>query len=835
MGEIRIAELEEKININDSDLIVIEDDIDTKKSSILNFKRNLSGDYDDPSRNKFYSSQMVDTILRNMQVQMSATTDYRVDDIRNQLNNLLTTTSKTPLPVGSVQFDLEKGKEKTYADWFGGTWECIGNVDTYVGGTYNENTGDYINGKTVNFYLYKKIEGIDYPDSALTNELIAARGEYGSLGERLAAERAISDTKYMQYPLVETDTDSLEVINKGSDIEVSLLFKNKATKNFNINKRSANLFNKAICNTDDSGVNIDDTGVSFYMKSSGKTSFRIRIDEFPLPGGVYYMYQRSEFANGADAFTFDIMYTDGSYDTISPRMNFNIIEFNARKQFNYIKFNLTGVFDSTPVNDYTKYMLKLSGLMIAKYSNLGTYSSYLNENVQHAAQEQSGDVRYCYICNHDMVFSSEEDFTGSYVDTSYNTSSLIDMIKDVDDNVKQATDHCGLMEDYGTYIYLNDLSIKDESVAKLTRDKSMVRNSNVCSEVTIKDYNTESKPTFIKSLSAITSFEEVNYVTLQLYIDRTLFSNFYTNDGISIIISSDKSTTDPVNYYVYNIGKGNFVQGWNNIKVKLSKFSKVGSPDISSIRQIRLTITTNNFTAGHKLWFSSIILNQRMKPTVLLAFDGTYDTAFNYQYPLLYSNNIPATVFINDRNTWNKDYMNNICNLIYQYGWDIGDYGCNPDKELLIEDDNPREQYLALKSAKEYLTENYLENPISYSASFGNLRPITVPILKSLGFKIAKAESNSMCSFFSKHEFTMPMYLLSNVTTSSNIIDKIDEAVETGQCIVIYTNNVTEYGDEIAASKTSFENVLNHIIDLTQNDKIQCLTFRDFYNKCVNE
>lgn len=835
MGEIRIAELEEKIGINDSDLIVIEDDIDTKKSSVLDLKRNLSGDYDDPSRNKFYSSEMIDSILRNIQVQMNATTDYQIDDIRAQLNNILTTTSKTPLPVGSVQFDLEQNKEETYTEWFGGTWECIGNVDTYVGGTYDESTGAYLNGKLVYLYIYKKIEGIDYPDSILTNELIAARGEYGSLGERLAAERAISDTKYMQYPLVEADTNSLAVISKGTNVEVSLLFKNKATKTFTINKHSANVFNKAICNTDDSGITIETTGVSFYMKTSGKTSFRIRIDQTPLAAGIYYIYYNPEFLNGATAFTFDVMYTDGTYDTISPRMNLNIIEFQARKQFNYIRFNLSGSFETTPVDDPTQYMLKLSGFMIAAYPNLGVYSDYINEDIQHTAQEQSGDVKYSYICKQDMVFSSEEDFTGSYVDTSYNTSSLIDMIKEVDDNIKQATDHCGLMEDYGTYIYLDDISNKDELVAKLTRDKNMVRNSNICPKVTIKDYSADSKPTFIKALSAITTFESVSYITLQLYIDRTLFSNFYANDGISIIISSDKSTVDPVNYYTYNIGKSSFVQGWNNIKIKMSDFSKVGTPDIKSIRQIRLTITTNNFTAGHDLWFSSIILDQKMKPTVLFAFDGTYDTAFQYQYPLMYSNGIPATVFMNDRNTWNKDYMNNICNLIYTYGWDIGDYGCNPDKELLIEDDNPREQYLALKSAKEYLTENYLEDPISYSASFGNLRPITVPILKSLGFKIAKAESDSMCSFFSEHEFTLPMCLLSNITTSDIVINKINEAVNTGQCIVIYTNNVTEYGDEIAASKTSFEKVLNHIIDLVQNDKIQCLTFRDFYNKCVNE
>ena len=835
MGEIRVAELEQKINIEDSNLMIVEDGVDTKKCTVGELKQNFSGDYCDPARNKFYSSEMIDSILRNISVQMLATTDYELSDIRDQLNNLLTTTSKTPMPVGTVLFYLEKDKEETFAEWFGGTWECIGNIDTYIGGTYNEADGSYYNGKPVTMYLYKKTEGIDYPDSALTNELIAARGEYGSLGERLAAERGISDAKYMQYPLVETVTDLLPVVNKGSNIQVSLLFENMASQSFSINKRSANLFNQTGCNNDDAGITIEDTGVSFYMKTSGKTSFRVRMDTLPIPAGIYYIYYNPDLQNGATSFTFDIMYTDGTYDTISPRMNLDVIEFEARKQFNYLRFNLQGEFSATPVDDPTKYMLKLNGFMISAYAKLGSYSGYMNDTIQHEAQAQNGNVRYSYICKTDTIFSSENDFIGSYVDNSYNTSDIIKMIEDVDNTVNQVNDHCGLIEDEGTYIYLDDITLKDSNTAKLIRDKNTIRNGYICPKVVIKDYIADSKPTFIKDLPAVTTFENVNYVTLQLYADRTLYSNFYANDGITIVLSSDKSNVDPVNYYTYNIGKTKFVQGWNNIKLKLSDFTSVGTPDIRSIRQIRLSITTNDFTAGHEMWFGSIILNQRMKPTVLFAFDGTYDTAFDYQFPLMYSNGIPATVFLNDRTTWNKDYMNNICMLAYKYGWDIGDYGCNPDKEILIEDDNPREQYLALKSAREYLVDNYIDNPISYSASFGNLRPITVPILKSLGFKIAKAESESLCSFFSKHEFTMPMCLLSNTTTSDIVISKIDEAVDTGQCIVVYTNNVTEYGDEIAASKTSFEKVLNHIIELVESDKIQCLTFRDFYEKCVNE
>lgn len=838
MGEYRISELEKKVNIKPTDLMVVEDNDDTKNCTVLDFLRSItSGDMS--GSNGLYSAEEIDSIIRNLQITLSGTLGADIESIRNSLNNILKTTSKTPLPVGAVMFDLQSDRESEFSDWFGGTWECIANVDTYVGGTYNESNGSYSGGKLVNLYIYKKTEGPDYPDSHCTNELLAARGEYASLADRLDAERAISDKKYVQYPVITTKSNEVAVIGRGAGITVSLLFPSMSTQTFNVYRQSANIFNQDNCNSDDAGITIESTGISFYMKTSGKTTFRVKVNASALSAGTYYMYCSADFKNGAEDLTFDVVYTDGTISTVSPMLNKGVIEFDASKPFNYLQFDMIGQFAATPVNDPSQYMLKLDCFMISKYSNLSGYLKYFKKQDSHQAEGTVQDVVYTYTTEGDVVYSSDKDFTASYSDTNYviDEGSQIATGGGTSGSTKNEAghDYCGLIENEGTYIYLNDIANANEKAAKLAKDRTVVRNGVECSKVTLLDYSDGEKPTFVKTLASITSMADVKYITLQMYIDRTLYDNLFASDALSIIISSDNAAMSPVNYYSYNIGNSQFVQGWNNIKIKLSDFIKTGNPDINEIRQIRLAITSNNLTAGYDLWFSAIILDQEIKPTILLAFDGTYDTAFDYQFPLVYSNNIPATLFLNDRVTWNREYMNKICSLAYCYGWDIGDYGCNPDKELLIEDDNPRDQYLALKSAKDYLVDNYIGNPVSYSAAFGNLRPITVPILKNLGFKIAKSQSTSLCSFFSKHEFTLPMCLISNLTSSDDIISKINLAVETGQCIVVYTNNVTEYGDEAAASKTSFENVLNHIIKLKQDGKAQCLTFKDFYDKCVGE
>ena len=186
------------------------------------------------------------------------------------------------------------------------------------------------------------------------------------------------------------------------------------------------------------------------------------------------------------------------------------------------------------------------------------------------------------------------------------------------------------------------------------------------------------------------------------------------------------------------------------------------------------------------------------------------------------------------------EQLSTLCNT---YGWELANYGCNPNADTMTLDDNPRQQYLAVKETRQWLYDNFTPNVISYGAPFGNLRPITESILKNLGFKIAKASSNKFCSFFSKNDFVVPMHLLANPPgqgsdrpnpySSSVIKEKIDEIINTGQCLCIYTSNVTQYGDDISAKQSEFEDVVRHIVNYKRAGRVQCLTFSDFYSKCV--
>ena len=80
------------------------------------------------------------------------------------------------------------------------------------------------------------------------------------------------------------------------------------------------------------------------------------------------------------------------------------------------------------------------------------------------------------------------------------------------------------------------------------------------------------------------------------------------------------------------------------------------------------------------------------------------------------------------------------------------------------------------------------------------------------------------------------MHLLSNAEgkTIDDVKKKIDEIVETGQVLCIYTNDVTKYGDDISATQTAFEALVSYLEQYMQSGQLECMTFSEFYNKCIS-
>ena len=73
--ETRIEDLLDKTDVEDSNLIIIEDIQDTKKTTIEEVKKAFNGDNNNPSSLRFYSSEYMKNIL-----------DSIINDINKDMN-----------------------------------------------------------------------------------------------------------------------------------------------------------------------------------------------------------------------------------------------------------------------------------------------------------------------------------------------------------------------------------------------------------------------------------------------------------------------------------------------------------------------------------------------------------------------------------------------------------------------------------------------------------------------------------------------------------------------------------------------------------------------------
>lgn len=751
---IRIEELMKRINISDTDLIIVEDEIDTKQSTVRELKRSFLGDGVDPSEYKFFSSQKVTDLVNSLKISISTLPSRsEFDDLSQQVKNI----------TGST------GSEKD-------------------------------------------------------SELVAARGTYATLSDRLAGDQKSLEKKYIQYPQIEMSGSRIDLSDyDDAHITISALPYNEQTT---INVIGCNRYTHGETGYDQ--VVKTSTGIKITY-TRAQNAFNVPIGN-TLNAGSFIFYAKPSFSENfvKEGTVLKLIHIDDSVTIVDYNYQ-NMIRFSSDKNIKAFQIlpNVTTIVDDMWV--------QLDDIMISEDNTLTKYYSYTDQSFTVNANEgfsKELDVSKCIITR------SKSTITVHTIDTSYTGTRIKQEIENIKTETLGDEDHCGLLENKGQYIFADGkIVVNSSNRCTLKYDSRKSRNSHPSAKITIMDYTEDDQPRFTLVPDTILNLNSARTVSFQFYIDKTLSERFAEDDGIKIMLSSDETISNPcANYMYFDIGKNSFVQGWNTIKLKISDFLPHGNPNLGNITQINFRIFTSNFTNGKSFWFNSMIIDQRMKPIVLLAFDNFYDTAFDYQFPYLYSRDIPATIFANNKQTLTRAYMEKVALLHYQYGWDLGNYGCNPNKEIMTEDDNPREQYMAVKDTRQWFYDNFTSNVISYAAPFGNLRPISEPLLKELGFKIAKADADAYCSFFSKNDFIVPMHLLSNAEgkTIDDVKKKIDEIVETGQVLCIYTNDVTKYGDDISATQTAFEALVSYLEQYMQSGQLECMTFSEFYNKCIS-
>ena len=760
---IKIAEMSEKSNIEDSNLIIIEDSEDTKKSSINELKKSFSGDEYLPSKNKFYSSEMTNTIINNIKRSITNKADQKdVENLKETINSIVTSNGS--------------GKD---------------------------------------------------------TELVQARNGKSTLSERLEFDLDNIDKTYIKRIKRNITGKTIDIKNHIGFVDIVITQTTK--KETVISSNKLNIYSKNILDytkiTNVSGqLNKENNGFRYNQKTNGITNIDIPLSIIYKAGSYKFLSEIIKFNNfRVNSIKFNITYSDGTVESLPYNHQEEFI-FETKKGFNKI----TLVYNSSMILNESSISFK--NIMIVPDKNEITgYIPYerFSYNIS------IGSTIYNFL-NKNYIFESDisnGEISIDYYDNNITMESLNESINDIYQNINNKLDKCGLIEEYGTYQFLDNIYISsnEDDIKIKDSEYNYRRNGKYSKKITISENATNDS--FMR-IPLDNNINIINNIGLFFYIDKITLSYFnIKTGGIKIRLVSDLiEIQNETNYYEYLITKNEMVQGWNFVKKLLREYTVIGSPDPNNIQYIAIQICRNSEMNGKSLYLNSIVFNQRMKPTVLLGIEGVYDNSISYLYPYLESRGISPTIFLNSKQTLTSETLDTILRYTILNGWDIGLESSHPNKDVLTQDDNFKNQYNLLKTNYEWLNDSLIKSPISFNAPYGNLRPITVPILKDLGFKISKsiASDNCYCGFFSDKDFAVSSILLSNNITADEIIEKIDYAIESGQTIILTINNVTEYGSEIDCRKLMFESIIYYIIDRINDNSLWNISFKDFYSICVD-
>lgn len=832
-SEIKIEDLLEKVDIEDDNLIIVEDEEDTKKAHVLELKKAFSGDYSDPELYKFYSSSKISEFLNSINIQISSLASQRdLDELRRILTNIVTSN-----PDGTKDNEIIEARGD--ADSLAGRFDLERMISDdkylqYLKKSVNFSTASYsIEGNHEGFVEFRLVQ----KDTSATR----TRASDMSIG--------LAITKNFLYSSSPTTTVASHLT---PDDENNGFIYTQSTGNRLITLDSFNIY-AMYATTDDITVYPPSKQVNTLISSIG--------------AGTYYFYADTIFSDNfidRSNVKFYIQYTDSSIDELKYNHE-PIFKFIAKKAFASISIEYS---EANLVEGAT---VSFRNVMVSKEGDLSEYIPCREMLISHgdividngedlipqilartgnnaagsarsaSASEVSINSLYGIVYNKNYIFinmlgamGASVDIQLTYYDHSIDTKYIVDKLDGLEDEVEDNIDPCGLITDRGVYQFFTDYSITSYPESMTVEDCEEEYHRNGMNSVKIRINNdATTNPTIKQAITG--TLDNVESVTLCFYMDKTVFSNFTDTDGLRVHISSDDPSVTVTNYYTYTINKAEMVQGWNFVKHPLSEFIRYGNPNVRSIKSISVEIGRNDNLNGQVLYLNCAIFNQKMKPTVIMTFDGTYDDSISYLYPYMVARNIPASLLLSSARTLTAAAFDYIIGLRVAHGWDIGMYGCNPNRELLIEDDNYRNQYIALRNSKIWIQDNMVENPISYSAPYGNLRPITVPLLKDMGFKIARTEGSGYISNFSDKDFAISVKLISNLTTSDQLKSDIDYAINNNMALCLYTRDVTEYGSEADSTQLMFESVVNYIMEKRNNGELQCVTMSDFYHMCTEK
>ncbi|WP_028977418.1 hypothetical protein [Sporolactobacillus terrae] len=404
-------------------------------------------------------------------------------------------------------------------------------------------------------------------------------------------------------------------------------------------------------------------------------------------------------------------------------------------------------------------------------------------------------------------------------------------------------------EDRLSYLETDRVQFKIKNACKLIEDAGTIYNLDSLEPVVncsvIDDGGTKKYAN--KAKRVVSVYTSDGFGRVKLSFDKPVSFNsltlvFFAYDQtnsdakIRVDLSADGNYSDAIGTHL----NGRYEQGINYLKLTRPMFSGVAP---ATIKALYITISARNtLNVGDKfgiLTLDSVIVDQKMRPVVLLSLDQLHQESFDngaYQYAL--DNNVPFSLFCGDWQNVQQSWIDWCKKIEYENGCELGCYGGytgDGANNLVVAnatDYRTAKDNLDLSYNK--FTEIFCHEPFSYAAAQGILTPVNKPAIRDAGFVLARGGVTVYTGYLDKYSGSISQWGLGYDKALSIIQGMIDNAIQYNYCIDMFTHGVFDGATEPDYMHLDiWEGMIDYIVQKRDEGSIDVMTHKQFYDACV--
>ncbi|KYG90411.1 hypothetical protein A0U40_18205 [[Bacillus] sp. KCTC 13219] len=313
--------------------------------------------------------------------------------------------------------------------------------------------------------------------------------------------------------------------------------------------------------------------------------------------------------------------------------------------------------------------------------------------------------------------------------------------------------------------------------------------------------------------------------------DAKLLIRFYIHDleTFSNIQIRFSNVSNLSSYLQYRISRWICVEGWNEILIPISDFTKSGEIELNEpILTTQFSVGANNAGEVSAVTFDVLTMHHKQKAKVMLHFDDAYKSVFTDAAPYMRNHGFVGNVGVISDVVGTGSYMT-LADLQTLYGreWDMFNHTSN---HLSMITQTPQEALAAANECRQWLERQGMTraaNLIAYP--YGDHNAMVVEMLKKNGYKQGRTVNEYLNKAPAINDFELRCVNLINNVTSATWEKAINDAIATGATLIFLMHDIRVGSNEMYLDPAKFKAMIDYLV--SKKEEIEIMSWSNWYHK----